>query len=249
MSTKKTTYRKSHTAKGYGAHYQKTYTSGYYAILWDNVEKPLVKSVFEDIKTSGAKKCLDFACGTGRITAVAEDVFETVVGVDISADMLSVANKKLSRVRLIEQDITSHPLKEQFDVISSFRFFLNAEHQLSSSVLKSMYKMLEEDGTLVVNVHVNKWSLLGVVYRLRNSIGGRVTANTLGWKEFSKTLNAAGFHVVQTKWYGFYPRTGWMFSSVAKVCLFPFEKLCNASGLFPKRWAQNFIVVCKKTNP
>jgi len=246
MSLDYKSYRRSHTKSGCGKHYQKTYTAGYYAALWNKIEKPIVKELFENLKSSGATSCLDFACGTGRIAGVAENYFHNVVGVDVSAEMLSVANTVLSKTTLLKQDLTTDPIDEMFDVITCFRFFLNAESELSVAALQSQHRMLSANGTLIINVHVNRYSILGRAYRLRNFFSRRVIAKTLDLELFTKTLQNTGFLVIETKWYGYYPRTGWVFGSIAKICLLPVEWFCNATKIVPKCWAQNFIVICKK---
>jgi SAM-dependent methyltransferase len=247
MENNKTTYRTSHSEKGYGELYQETYRYGYYATLWNKVEKPLIETIFTEISEQGASSCLDFACGTGRITKVAEDIFDEVTGVDISSEMLKVARQQLTSATLIEQDITTTPLSSEYDVISSFRFFLNAESELRISTLKTLHGLLSDQGTLIINVHVNKHSPLGIIYRARNLIARRTVANTLGWGDFSNYLTKAGFTVQYTQWYGYYPRTGWLLGPLARIFLKPFEQFCKAIKLVPKQWAQNFIVVCKKT--
>jgi len=246
VDTNKTTYRTSHTNSGYGECYQKTYENGYYATLWNEVEKPLIEEIFNHLKSDGASTCLDFACGTGRITCVAEEVFDQVEGVDVSDEMLSIAKEKLSKTKLINQDISNHLLDNSFDVISSFRFFLNAEPELRESALRALHQILNDNGTMVINIHVNKYSPLGRFYRFRNLIRGRIVANTLGWDELNELLQAAGFTIIDTRWYGYYPRTGWMLGSLATFCLSPFERICKSTRLFPKRWAQNYIVLCQK---
>jgi len=246
MSVYKSTYRTSHSKSGYGKHYQKTYESGYYATLWNEIEKPLIKDIFNHLKSEGASTCLDFACGTGRITCVAEDVFDEVEGVDVSDEMLSIAKENLSKTKLINQDITSHLLGRSFDVISSFRFFLNAEPELRKSTLRALHQILNDKGTMVINIHVNKYSLLGRFYRIRNLTRKHIVANTLGWDELHELLQDAGFAIIDTRWYGYYPRTGWMLGSLATFCLSPFERFCKRARLLPKRWAQNYIVLCQK---
>jgi ubiquinone/menaquinone biosynthesis C-methylase UbiE len=178
---------------------------------------------------------------------VDQKYFDDVVGVDISEEMLSVAKQRLPDVRLIRQDVTETPLSTKFDVITSFRFFLNAEDGLRKQVLDSIGKMLHDNGHLVANVHINKYSPLGRFYRVRNKLRGTVLANTLGWKEFSDILGNSGFSIVDTHWYGYYPRTGWRLGWMANMLMLPTEHLCRALPFVPKQWAQNFLVVCKKT--
>ncbi|WP_204320864.1 hypothetical protein, partial [Enterobacter hormaechei] len=60
-------YRQSHVSPGYAEYYERTYAEGYYAIQWEQVEKPLVRAILAEFARRGAMHSLDFACGTGRI--------------------------------------------------------------------------------------------------------------------------------------------------------------------------------------
>ena len=86
-------YRSSHATTGAVTDYIRTYEVGYYAALWEKIEKPLVQATLRELG-GPQKKCLDFACGTGRITTVAADHFAEVVGVDVSALMLASAHMR-----------------------------------------------------------------------------------------------------------------------------------------------------------
>lgn len=236
------TYRTSHAASGYGDCYQRTYQKGYYAELWRQVEQPLLRGILVRLRGEGADSCLDFACGTGRITRVAEDVFPSSTGVDVSESMLDVARKHCLRTTFVVRDITARPLESKFDVITAFRFFLNAEPSLRSEVLAGMKDCLSPQGTLVINVHVNRTSLLGIAYALRNKLKGRVVANILGFDEMKALLEEQGFVVKRVHWYGFYPRTGWSLGFLAKWLIRPVDGIFGALRFLPRRWAQNFII-------
>ncbi|MGX7871618.1 class I SAM-dependent methyltransferase [Mesorhizobium sp. ORM6] len=106
-------YRASHCAPGYGAHYNKTQESGYYGALWEKIERPLISSGLRPMGGAG-RKCLDFACGTGRITNVAAGLFGEVVGVDVSKSMLACPQVP-PNVRLCRIDMTMESLDETFD--------------------------------------------------------------------------------------------------------------------------------------
>jgi len=60
---------------------------------------------------------LDVACGTGLHLAGLADVFD-VEGVDGSAEMLAIAQRRLPKVALHEGDMRSFSLGRQFDVVS-----------------------------------------------------------------------------------------------------------------------------------
>lgn len=241
-------YRESHASEGYGEVYSKTYEKGYYAYQWRYLEKPLLEKVFSKIKDSGAKRYLDFACGTGRILSVGEKYFDETTGVDISGAMLKIAQKNCKKSLLIERDITKEPLVGTFDVITSFRFFLNAEKSLADIILDRLKENLSNDGVLVVNIHVNKSSPLGYAYRFRNALKGNKIANTMGYSEFKIDLENHGFSVEEVVWYSHLPRTGWYLEWVPKYLMIPVEKVFNKLFFLPKKMSQSFLLVCKKTN-
>ncbi len=122
-------YRSSHQTAGYGNHYAETFRSGYYAALWSRIERPLVESILKSL-SGPDRSCLDFACGTGRLTNVVSPLFGEVFGVDVSQSMLACARVP-GNVKLVKADLTVAPLPRTFDVVTAFRFFLNAEDTLS----------------------------------------------------------------------------------------------------------------------
>ena len=65
---------------------------------------------------------LDLACGTGNMTELLSPFFKSTWGVDLSEDMLIVAEEKLRskriRPKLICQDITLLNLNKKFDLIT-----------------------------------------------------------------------------------------------------------------------------------
>src|SRR5438094_7884542 len=65
---------------------------------------------------SDARNVLELGCGTGSILKYLQDVYE-VSGLDISGKMLSVARKKVPRVKLFRQDMVGFRIDGRFDVI------------------------------------------------------------------------------------------------------------------------------------
>jgi len=240
-------YRESHATAGYGAIYSETYRKGYYLHQWNYLERPLIEKIFQKQKKAGAISYLDFACGTGRILEVAERFFDVTFGVDVSEPMLDIARKKCPASLLIKADLTKEKvITQKLDLITAFRFFLNAEDKLRSEVLTTLYDLLNARGTLIANIHVNNTSILGYAYRIRNYILRQKIANTLGYKEFYEILTRHGFSVEEVFWYSFLPRTGWRFDWLAKNYMPFVEKVCNHTFFLPNKMAQSFIVVCKK---
>ena len=239
-------YRKSHASPDYGNVYEKTYLDGYYRHQWELIERPLLRSILNDLRESGKTDCLDFACGTGRITQLIEEMFPTVTGVDISATMLDQARLKCNKARFIERDITASPLEQEFDVVTAFRFFLNAEPELRRSALRAISDVLRDDGRLVLNIHVNSSSVLGLAYRIRNALKRETVAKTCSLKEITNYLDQAGFEVEDTFWYSFLPRVGWRFPRLSRRLMLPSERLFNRLPSGMRVFAQSFVIVARK---
>jgi SAM-dependent methyltransferase len=105
---------------------------------------------------------LDLGCGTGRIgIALAEQGFD-VVGLDISAPMLQIAERKRAglpaedarRLTFVQADMTDFSVDQTFSLIitpsRSFQFMLTPETQRSA--LAAMRRHLRPDGALVLDL-------------------------------------------------------------------------------------------------
>ncbi len=239
-------YRLSHAAPDYGVVYDRTYDSGFYKAQWETIERPLLTGWFERLRGEGRRSLLDFACGTGRVTNVAESFFPRVVGVDVSSAMLGQARAVCRTAELIHRDITVTPLGEQFDVATAFRFFLNAEAALRSEALHAIRGALRPGGVLVANVHVNSTSPLGLAYRLRNRLHGR-QANTLGYPEMRRMLVEVGFEVEQVLRYSALPRLGWFFPPGSRPLMSAFEAVLGAMPASLQGYAQSFLIQARLT--
>jgi len=66
---------------------------------------------------SGGRSWLDVACGTGRHLAFLRRR-HSVMGVDLSTEMLRVARRRLPGVALVQGDMRSFRLGQEFDVVS-----------------------------------------------------------------------------------------------------------------------------------
>lgn len=70
------------------------------------------------------KKMLDLGCGTGTLTTLLDKHFE-MTGVDLSANMLTIARDKLPHVPFFQQNMIELDLNDQFDIIVTFCDSLN----------------------------------------------------------------------------------------------------------------------------
>jgi SAM-dependent methyltransferase len=164
--------------------------------MWERVERPLLREIFARYGGSHLD-CLDFACGTGRITELLQSEFGQVTGLDISPDMLTEARTKCPGATFVCGNLLAQPeLVGKFDVITSFRFFPNAEPTLRRQALQALVPHLKPGGVVIVNNHQNSASLLGVLRRLRGSTRAFMAPETM-----PELLGTAGLAV--TEQYGF----------------------------------------------
>ena len=236
-------YRLSHTADGYGEFYEKLYETGYFLAMWREVEKPVIENILRPLGGPG-RICMDFACGTGRITELDAGFFGSVLGVDVSESMLAQTRQR-EHVRFRRIDLTRETLDETFDVVTAMRFFLNAEDPLRGEALKAIHARLKPAGRLVCNIHMNAFSPAGIGCHLINLTPVTRTYHTMSASEFRRRLEAAGFAVEQIVSYGFMPGPRILPAKVSAALVRPVEKLAHALRL-PGILAQNFIAVAKK---
>lgn len=196
-------YADSHKKCGKGASYDEHYAvDPWRRFLWCREKLALadfIKDFFEDKDIY----LLDFACGTGRIVGFLEDRVTEAVGVDVSQSMLDKAKQKLIRAELIKADIIKDNVLKgrKFNLITAFRFFLNAETELRKAALKALVPLLDEGGYLVFNNHRNRTSPLT---RFKYNRCHR-KRNFMSMQEMRDMVSEAGLEVVKIYPVGFMP--------------------------------------------
>ena len=200
-------YKESHKYAGKGAEYETYYqTQAWQRFLWSR-EQEIILKILEKYFAGRDIHLLDFACGTGRITGFLENRVRTSTGVDVSGSMLAIARKKLERTEIIEADITAGDVLKarKFNLITAFRFFLNAEPQLRSEAMKALVELLSEDGCLVFNNHQNFGSpwvkLLYARHRQKNPEG---IYNVMSIKQMKELVGGVGLEIVEIYPVGFF---------------------------------------------
>jgi ubiquinone/menaquinone biosynthesis C-methylase UbiE len=119
---------------------------------------------------SQGQAVLEIACGTGRVAIpLAQDGVD-VVGLDLSAAMLTVAQEKsqgMGNIRWVEGDMRSFDLGETFGLAivpgHSFQNILSADDQVAS--LESIQRHLVPRGLLVVHLDQPEIDWLGDLTR------------------------------------------------------------------------------------
>lgn len=101
-----------------------------------------------------AKTLLDLACGTGAVLQTLARSYE-VAGLDVSPRMLSMARKKLPRVRFFQQDMITFNLGRKFDSIICV--FDSINHVLRFADWKRVFRRaaahLNEKGIFLFDVN------------------------------------------------------------------------------------------------
>jgi cyclopropane fatty-acyl-phospholipid synthase-like methyltransferase len=105
------------------------------------------------------KNLLDLACGTGELSVRLAKAGFAVTGVDLSADMLAVAQAKAEeqglRIPFYEQNMTDLEGQGQFDIITIFCDSLNylAGEQEVRDTFSNVFAHLKDDGLFLFDVH------------------------------------------------------------------------------------------------
>jgi len=162
-------YRDSHLDEGQEYH-DKFFSGPYRSAIW-KIEQEILEAILGRYRLRYREplRMLDFACGTGRVLQLFENQVDSAVGIDISETMLAVAKSHLQGTELLQADLTREPILagRQFELITAFRFFPNAEPLLREEVMRELVTLLADDGILVLNNHLR---CSGSKLRLRRAI-------------------------------------------------------------------------------
>lgn len=210
--------------------------------IW-RMESEYVAAVLDRRFPDGIDRYLDFACGSGRVLALIAPRAANAAGVDVSEQMLAVARQRVPAATLEQRDITREwHAAEQFDVVSAFRFFLNAEPDLRRDALRALHARLNEDGVLIVNLHGNPWSMRAVGVAVRRVLL-RQTFNDLSLRAFSGLLRQTGFEIEE--WHGFGLLVARVFNLFGPRLPDAAERLARRFPVL-QHFCVDLVVVCRK---
>jgi ubiquinone/menaquinone biosynthesis C-methylase UbiE len=133
-------------------------TAKYYEPFADRPDEPF----FKEMAKRYGSPVLELASGTGRVSLMLAEAGHEIVGIDISPEMLEIAQEKIqklpatvqSRVTLHRGDITDFNLGQKFSMIiipSAFKFLLTTDDQLAC--LKCTRDHLQEDGVFILDLY------------------------------------------------------------------------------------------------
>lgn len=239
-SNKFVDYRNSHTALSKPDDYDSQFwISGTTNHLFWEIERMIISDIISRLNAP-PKRALDFACGTGRVLSFLEAHVAETTGIDVAGEMLKVAGKRCQRSRIVKGDLTrNHNLIEgKFNLVTAFRFFLNAQQELRESALKAIHKLIANEGLLIVNFHLNPHSITGSYLRFRFWLNGS-NRSMMTVKEAKALLWNCGFNTLKVHGYGYlFHRREY----IRLICLRgPLEKMLSRINPWPPI-AMNFIV-------
>lgn len=183
----------------------RVYGEGTYDTFAWGLQRPQLRRLFRDARGSTDEFThLDFACGTGRILAAVEDLTTESTGIDISEEMLTAARSKVARAILRSGNIVAEPeiVGGPFDVITAFRFFLNAEPDLRDDAMVTLAGGLrDQNSRIIFNVHGSRRSLRRFAVRGRRG----PFMNEMSPSEISLMVERAGLEVMSVFGFGVTP--------------------------------------------
>lgn len=235
-------YRESHRAKG--ADYSASFEAiPHRALIWE-LEQAILHRILMDHFSDKPVRYLDFATGTGRILHALEDRVDEATGVDISASMLQDARARVDHAEIIEADLTANDVlgDRTFDLITTFRFFPNAEQGLRDAVMPILIRHLAPGGVLVFNNHQNAGSLVKRINRLRGLSGALEWASD----DVEAFIASNGLEVLSRHAAGVLPFTERHMPAPPAVVNLAETVLGRVPG--SHRLAQDIIYVCRR-NP
>lgn len=180
----------------------KTYQkNSYYSLMW-KIEKKYLENFLKE--QDRFNTYLDFACGSGRVIELVENYVVRSVGIDVSSQMLEITSQKVKKSKLVLQDISKEGLKEKFDLITAYRFFLNAQEDLRHSVVAEFSRSTNDNSVIIVSNQGNKTSFRFFIALLHRIMGKRL--NQLSKNEFMDLFAPYGFNLVQYRGIGVLPK-------------------------------------------
>jgi len=234
--------------------YEKTTQSRHIRLIYE-LEKQVLLKLLADMD-SRKKACMDLACGTGRWTEILQEHFKETIGVDVSEQMVSLAKQKCQKAEFIVTDITGDDADNrlqgrEFDVITAFRFYKNAQEQLREQVTEAIPEYLKKNGLFIFDLHLNTFSFMGILagiirfFKLQRPLGiGELTVRTISLNDIKNLFKQSPFEVIDYYGMGVLPgRTN--YTLLPKKLLYKIESFFTTHKIL-RNFSYNILVVAKK---
>lgn len=234
--------------------YEKITQSKHIRLIYELEKSVLVKLLGEI--NSKEKTLMDFACGTGRWTQFLENHFKQTTGIDVSEQMIATARQKCDRSGFIVTDITADTIDKelqdkQFDVITAFRFYKNAEEQLRKAVTEAIPKYLRKEGLFIFDLHLNTYSFMGVpaniirMLKLQKLLKlGELTIRTISLRDIRRLFRDTPLEIIDYYGMGTLPGRS-NYTILPKKLLYKIETFFT-NRKFLRGFSYNILVIAKK---
>lgn len=142
------------------------------------LEAVTLSGVMELIDFENARTAIDLGCGNGKQTAILKSNGLSVIGIDISEQMLEIARKEHPGITFIRSDAADFSVEKKVDVVFSKGVFHWVKEELQESMLSCISAALKKGGqfvfetagagcnTLIHNKLSEVFSKYGYVYKI-----------------------------------------------------------------------------------
>ncbi len=159
-------------------------------------------------------RVLEIGCGTGTLAISCAEKGAYVVGIDVSPQMLAIANRKLRERKLTEKvqlqelgaiEIDKAFSDETFEKITSTLVFSELYPDERKYVLKQAYRILKPGGLIVIADEVipSSWwkRILHLLIRIPLAIITYILTQTTtkALRDFDNALTETGFKIIHSK--------------------------------------------------
>ncbi len=159
-----------------------------------------LKRFAEYVKSSGGQEILELGCGSGVQTKLLLDLGLSVVGIDISPNMILEAKKRAPKGKYLVGDIASVGFaKDSFDGVYARASLLHIPKNLIPKVLLSIHKMLKDGGYFYLAIKEGKDE--GEVEDVRHGINVERFFSLFVKEEIEKLMETAGFKIIELNTY------------------------------------------------
>jgi len=150
---------------------------------------------------------LNLGCGTGNHDAILLERGYQITGVDMSADMLKIAKKKLnkygSQLKLVQGDITQLNLDQKFDAVISMFAVMGymTTNQMMASALQTFAKHLKSQSIGVFDLWFGPAVILDPPKEVTKSVetkNGKITRQTKPVLDVISQTVEVNFHTTHT---------------------------------------------------
>jgi len=118
-------------------------------------ETSLVDSLVDGLDPGS--RVLDAGCGGGRAVLETFDEYETV-GVDVSAEQLSLAGDRAPAARLLRGDLARLPVTDDaVDALTALHSVIHVPRERHGAVFAEFARVLRPGGRLLVTTGVGEW--------------------------------------------------------------------------------------------